>query len=685
LEEGVGVLVAPAGSKVGSQLITTLDFDGVLSEGMFLSAKELGLQEQKSGPFYLEEPVEPGTPAEELLGSGDYLLEVEVTPNRGDLLSVKGLAREISALLGVPKRERPPMRYEEFGDLQVRLESPDCKRYRAGVVEGVKVKPSPLWLRRRLWQCGLKTINNVVDITNYVMLSEGQPLHAFDLKKLKLPLIVRDAKEGETLKTLLGVEKTLKPVNLLIADVEKPLALAGVVGGLESSVEEETTDVLLESAYFDPYRVRRSAKEVGMQTESSYRFERSVDIEGVRTAQDYAISLLLELAGGRLTALKDVYPEPYKPRRVFLSADKYRRYAGQELDRVFASETLQRLEISHTLKEEGVEAYVPSHRSFDLQGEADLVEELLRVQGYEKVKSSPLKVVARPSEVETLQDRVRDLMVSRGFSEVVTFSFESSELYEKLSLPLPTLEVVNPLSKSQRFLRNTLIPSLLRVCLENARNYNHHMAIFEVAKVYEEEEELRLGFLMTGYRSLFPQAEHTPYEALSLVQDLLELYGADCQSQASDYRLFHPNLQRSFALNGELVAVVGVLNPELQEELELWHRVLLGEVRLSKLRAQRKAYKPLSYFPPAVRDITLLVDKDVGVDKLISYVKKLELVEEVKVFSIYTDPKLGEGKKSVSLRLTLRSKEETLSDQQVSKLVEGLLKELEDHFGAKLR
>ncbi|MCS7263001.1 MAG: phenylalanine--tRNA ligase subunit beta, partial [Aquificaceae bacterium] len=422
LEEGVGVLVAPAGSKVGSQLITTLDFDGVLSEGMFLSAKELGLQEQKSGPFYLEEPVEPGTPAEELLGSGDYLLEVEVTPNRGDLLSVKGLAREISALLGVPKRERPPMRYEEFGDLQVRLESPDCKRYRAGVVEGVKVKPSPLWLRRRLWQCGLKTINNVVDITNYVMLSEGQPLHAFDLKKLKLPLIVRDAKEGETLKTLLGVEKTLKPVNLLIADVEKPLALAGVVGGLESSVEEETTDVLLESAYFDPYRVRRSAKEVGMQTESSYRFERSVDIEGVRTAQDYAISLLLELAGGRLTALKDVYPEPYKPRRVFLSADKYRRYAGQELDRVFASETLQRLEISHTLKEEGVEAYVPSHRSFDLQGEADLVEELLRVQGYEKVKSSPLKVVARPSEVETLQDRVRDLMVSRGFSEVVTFS-----------------------------------------------------------------------------------------------------------------------------------------------------------------------------------------------------------------------------------------------------------------------
>ncbi|MCS7262644.1 MAG: phenylalanine--tRNA ligase subunit beta, partial [Aquificaceae bacterium] len=230
-----------------------------------------------------------------------------------------------------------------------------------------------------------------------------------------------------------------------------------------------------------------------------------------------------------------------------------------------------------------------------------------------------------------------------------------------------------------------LIPSLLRVCLENARNYNHHMAIFEVAKVYEEEEELRLGFLMTGYRSLFPQAEHTPYEALSLVQDLLELYGADCQSQASDYRLFHPNLQRSFALNGELVAVVGVLNPELQEELELRHRVLLGEVRLSKLRAQRKAYKPLSYFPPAVRDITLLVDKDVGVDKLISYVKKLELVEEVKVFSIYTDPKLGEGKKSVSLRLTLRSKEETLSDQQVSKLVEGLLKELEDHFGAKLR
>ncbi|MDW8033019.1 MAG: phenylalanine--tRNA ligase subunit beta [Aquificaceae bacterium] len=685
LKEGDGVLLALPEAKVGSMCVKKREFEGFLSQGKLLSPRELGLEDQREGLLTFEEDIKPGTSAQDILGFGEYLLEVDPTPNRGDLLSLKGLAREISALLGLKKKERKYPLYEETGEIDIRVESKDCKRYRAATIEGVKVKPSPLWLKRRLWQCGIKTINNLVDITNYVMLLEGQPLHAFDLKELRPPLLVRDALEGELLKTLLGTEKNLNPLNLLIADAEKPLALAGVVGGLESSVKEKTESILLESAYFDPYRVRRSARSLGLQTDSSYRFERNVDIEGVRSAQDLAISLILEVAGGSLTALKDVYPEPYQPKRVFLSLEKYRKYSGEDFDREFISKTLTSLEVPHRLQRCGVEAYIPSHRSFDMHRDVDLLEELLRVKGYGELRTQPIRVLSKPSEVEHLEETLRNFMVGRGFSEVLTFSFEDPELYRELSLPLPTLEILNPLNKSQRFLRNSLIPSLLRVCLENTRNYNYNMAIFELGKVFEEEEETRLGFLMTGYRRLFPEEEHSHYGALSLLQDLLNLYAEGYRSETSHLPLFHPNLQRCFFLGEEPIALLGVLNPELQERLELKHRVILGELSLKKLRKVRRVYKPLAHFPPAVRDITLLVDKGVGVDKLISHIRSKELMEDVKVFSVYTDPRFGEGKKSVSFRLTFRSKEGTLSDQQVKELVDGLLRELEEEYGAKLR
>lgn len=685
IKEGDGVLLALPNARVGEACITERSFDGVVSQGMFLSAKELGLEDKQEGVLTIGENIKIGTSAYDLLGFGEYILEIEPTPNRGDLLSIKGLAREISALLRLKRKERVYPQYEDFGHLDIRLESVDCKRYRGAIIEGISVKPSPLWLRKRLWQCGIKTVNNIVDITNYVMLLEGQPLHAFDLSKIKLPLVVRDAKSGESLKTLMGTEKSLSPVNLLIADGEKPLALAGVVGGLESSVEEQTQSILLESAYFDPYRVRKSARSLGIQTDSSYRFERNVDIQGVKTAQNLAIDLILKLSGGKLTALRDVYPEHYQPRRIFLTIEKFKRYSGKDFDRNFISDILNRLEIPYELQRCGVEVHVPPHRSFDMQRDVDLIEELLRIMGYSNLQSTPLKVIARASEVEGIEDKVRDFMVGRGFSEVITFSFEDLELYESLSLPLPQVQVVNPLNKSQRFLRTSLLPSLLRVCIDNTRNYEYSMAIFEIGKVFLEEEETRLGFLMTGYRRLFPEEEYSPYDAMSLLQDLLRAYAQEYTSASSDFGFLHPNLQRAFFVENELVAFFGVLNPEVQKGLSIRHRVILGEVNLNRLREKRSLYRPYSTFPPVVRDISLFMDKERDVDKLISYIKSKELVESVKVFSLYTDPRLGEGKKSVSFRLTFRSKEGTLSDERVNTLMNELLKELEEKFGARLR
>ena len=687
LKEGTGVLLALPNAKVEKVCFSAKDFDGIVSQGVFLTAKDLHLEDQEEGILTLEEDIKPGTSAYDLLGFGEYILEIEPTPNRGDLLSVRGLAREISALLGLPKKTRSYPNYEKEGDIDIRIESKDCKRYRGALIEGVKIKASPLWLKKRLWQSGIKTINNIVDITNYVMLLEGQPLHAFDYQALKLPLLVRDAYEGESIKTLMGVEKLLTPINLLIADSEKGLAIAGVVGGLESSVVESTQSILLEAAYFDPYRIRKSAKSLGIQTESSYRFERNVDIENLKNSQNLAIDLILKLAGGELRATRDVYPEPYAPKKVFLSIEKYRKYSSKDFDREFISNTLSALEIPFEIKRCGVEAYIPSHRSFDMGRDVDIIEELLRVMGYSEIDNQDLRVYSKPSRILTLEDKIRTFMVNRGFSEVITFSFEDLDYYKLLSLPEPELEILNPLNKSQRFLRTSLIPSLLRVCVENSRNYNYHMAIFEVGKVFTKEgEETRLGFLMTGIRSLFPQEEeYSLYHGLSLLQDLMRLYAKNYTSQKSQIPFLHPNLQRSFSIEDKEIAFMGRLNPAIEKELELRYRVIVGEVSLKYLKEIRKAYKPLSHFPPLIRDITLIVDKEVDVDKLIQYIRSMEMVEEVKVFSIYIDPKIGEGKKSVSFRTLFRSKEGTLSDQEVNSIVEKLLIDLEKDFGAKLR
>ncbi|MCX8164676.1 MAG: phenylalanine--tRNA ligase subunit beta [Aquificaceae bacterium] len=685
LKEGDGVLVALPNARLGDKCITVREFYGVLSHGMLISASELGIEDQQEGVLKIEDDHEPGTSAYDLLGFGEHLLEVEPTPNRGDLLSVRGLAREISALFRLKKKGRKYPSHSKMGGLEISLESEDCRRYRAVLIEGVRVLPSPLWLKKRLWQCGFRTINNLVDITNYVMLLEGQPLHAFDFKKLRMPLLVRDAREGEVLKTLTGTEKTLNAQNLLIADQEKPLALAGVIGGLDSSVKEDTQAILLESAYFDPYRIRKSAKSLGIQTESSYRFERSVDIDGVERAQDLAISLILELAGGEITALSDIYPNPYQPKKLFLGVEKYRRYSGEDFDRQFISKALSDLEIPHKFQRCGLEVHVPPHRSFDLQRDVDLVEELMRLRGYPNIRELPLKTVSKPSQVESLEDLVRQFMIDRGFSEVITFSFDSSYFYEILSISPSSLEIVNPLNKSQRFLRASLLPSLLRVCVDNIRNYNYHMAIFELGKVFQEEEETRLGFLMTGNRRLFPEEEYSPYHALSLLQDILGLYSETYRTEVSNLPYFHPAFQRSFFVEDESIAFFGVLNPELQDHLGIRQRVIMGELRLGKLKRTRRSYRQIAHYPPVVRDITLFMDKGVDVDKLISHIRSKELMEDVRIFSLYTDERLGEGKKSVSFRLTFRSREGTLSDQLVNELVEGLLKELEEKFGAKLR
>ncbi len=679
LKKGEGVLVALPGARISGKVIKEKEFSGVVSQGMMLSASELGLEDGSEGVIKVDEDYPLGTPGKKVLGFGEPMLEIEITPNRGDLLSILGIARELSALFDRPIKQLEEYKLEDFGALDIRIEDSDCKRYRGILIKGLEVKDSPLWLRRRLWQCGIRSINNVVDITNYIMLERGQPLHAFDWDKIEGGITVRSAKAGESINTLMGTYKQLTEKNLVIADSRKILAIAGVVGGAESAVDKNTKNILLEGAYFDPYRIRKSARSLGIQTESSYRFERNVDVESLKVHQNSATELILKLAGGRVDAVKDIYPEPYKPIKIFLSFGKYKRYAGEDLEEEYALKVLQRLGFECSKSTCRLEVLVPAFRSFDIKGEVDLIEEILRVKGYDGLKPEPLPIPSKPKRVNKLESVIRTFLSSRGFFEVLNFSYESLDLYLVLGLEQPKLEIANPLLKDERFLRTSLIPSLIRSYLYNQKNFLQKVSIFELGKVFfEDREERRLGLLSCDNHSL--------EDFRALVSDLLTYMSVDHFSQKSNYPFLHPNLQVDLFADEEKIGFLGVLHPLIQRQLDIKSSVLIAELYIEKIEPKKHKYRSLSNYPPVIRDLSLVMDKDQPVDKLIIYIRRLEEVEDLSVFSVWTKEEvLGEGKKSVGIRLFLRSTKGSMSDEEANSIVFRLVEGLKKEFNVNLR
>jgi len=689
LREGEGVIVALPGARVGERCVERREIGGVVSEGLLLSPGDLGLEEDEGGVLKLEGDLDPGADAAELLGFGEKLIELDITPNRGDLLSVRGLARDLSAIFGLEKKKGSEPSLQAGGELSIEIEDGDCDRYRGVVIAGVRVGRSPLWMRVRLWQAGFRTINNVVDVTNYVLLQEGQPLHAFDLRRLSGGIVVRGAYPGERIVTLDGVERELNPDVLVIADRERAVAVAGVIGGLETSVTRETEDLLLESAHFNPARVRRGSRALGVQTESSYRFERNTDIERVDRAQDIAVELILRLAGGTVQAVRDLYPKRYTPERIFLSAGRYSRYSGEPFDEKEVGRILSSLEIPCTFKECGVEILVPAHRSFDLHRDVDVVEEIMRIRGYEAYPAQRLSV---PVEGKLWRDElleVRKYFRDRGLSEVVSISYEDPGIYDLMGMERPVLEILNPLIPSQRFLRSSLIPSLIRAALHNESHYSYDLGIFEVGRVFlKEGEEERAAVLLKGFRSLYPPAEWEPGELTALFQGLGETYLKRVEFGTSSLPFLHPHVQSSILVEGEEIGYMGRLHPEIADRLELKRGVLIGEVKLKPLLRRRLPhYRRFSRYPPVIRDLALSVDKSLPVSKLLNEIKSHlgEKVEEVMVFDLYAGEKVGEGKKSVGVRMVLRSYEGSLLGEEVNALVDGLVRRLRELLGVEIR
>ena len=691
----------------GGARIERAKLRGVESFGMLCSARELGIDPDASGLHILPRDVAPGTPIVKALGLDDVLLEVNVTPNRPDALSHLGIAREVAAALGRKVRLPEPRLAERGGPaadaVRIRIEAPEkCHRYAARVVEGVRIGPSPAWLARRLESCGVRSISNVVDATNFVLLELGHPLHAFDLDKVAgAEIVVRTARPGEHLTTLDGKDRALDLDDLVIADRDRGSALAGVMGGGHSEIAGDTSRVLLESAWFAPPGVRRTSRRHGLKTEASYRFERGADPGMVVPALDRCAALIAELAGGAVRpGVVDANPRPYRPAEVRLRWDRPAQVLGMKVPREDARAVLAGLGLAERdAGDEGATFVVPSWRQ-DISIEEDLVEEIVRSRGYDAIPETlprlALETPALPPEAVATA-RVRDALEAAGFSEVVNFSFVApGELAAFDPAARPVL-LKNAISAELSVMRTSLLPSLLRNAALNLRQRVEDVRLYEIARTYaglegpgDEPalERVQVAGVLLGRRSPLGWAVGGDrvdfYDAKSAVMAVVEALGiADAIFAAGGVSWAHPRHSSGVRRgDGTSYGCVGELHPRVAAAFELPRGVLAFELDLAALVAGARLvprYGGIPRFPAVLRDLAVVVGEGVQAAQVIAAVRAEPLVEDAMLFDVYTGAPIPAGKKNLALALRYRAAERTLTDAEVddahARIVERLRRE----------
>jgi len=714
VREGMLAPVATIGATLPVGLtIKRAKLRGETSQGMLCSEKELGLSDDAAGLMELPTDTPLGTPLSEALGLDDVVFELEITPNRPDCLSLVGIAREIRAETGNPLKP-PTFDLKESGtnarDLtSVTIDAPDlCPRYAARVIQSVKVAESPAWLQQRLASVGIGVINNIVDITNFVLMEYGQPLHAFDYDKLtENRIVVRRATDGEHITTLDEVERELTPDMLVIADAEKPVALAGIMGGYDSEITETTCDVLLESAYFNPSSVRATAKALGISTEASYRFERGADPGAVLAALDRAAQLIAELAGGTVCGgIVDVYPGQQPLTQIHLRPERVNFVLGTTLEAVEMAQILNRLGFDVDTTGEVYHVTVPTFRS-DVTREIDLIEEIARVHGYDNIPTTLPKgdiPVPAPNSKTEVRRRIKYFLLGAGLMEAVNYSFCDPNCFDKIRLnandPLRnTLQLRNPLSPEMSVLRTTLTPSLL----ENAQHNRNHqidtIALFEIGSVFlqdsEEKEPERVTGILAGQvgEGVYSDPYRPPdfFDIKGLVEGMLEVCGVvDWTLQKTDVRTFHPGRNAEVLMGDKRIGVFGEVHPEVLENYDLPYKAYLFEFDLEGLAeatAFAKRFEPISIYPKVARDLAIVVNKEILSDmptELI-YTTGGDSVDSVRLFDVYEGEQVPEGKKSLAYTITYHSATETLTDKAVNALHDEVVKRLNQELGAELR
>jgi len=685
---------------------------GVASSGMVCSEKELGISDSHEGIMVLPVEAPVGTPLADYLG--DTIFDLDITPNRPDCLSVIGIAREIAALTGQGLR-LPQVSYKEAASsidqqISVEIADPDlCPRYCASLVTGIKVAESPRWMQQRLLNCGMRPINNIVDVTNYVMLEYGQPLHAFDYHLIRgKRIIVRRASAGEVIVSLDGVERTLAEDMLVIADEERAVAIAGVMGGANSEVTEPTTAILLEAANFNPASIHHTGNALRLPSEACMRFERGIRPELTLPALKRATQLIMQLAGGKAArGVVDVYPGRRDSEPILLSMGKVKRHLGVEfsLDQIVGALSSLGFDCKRGASVSEVWVTAPYWRS-DIQQAVDLIEEVARITGYDRIPTTMLSQPLprqNPEPIISLKQKVTHSLIGYGFQEVITYSLTSLEALNKL-LPEPhplepvPLRVANPMTAEQEHLRPNLRTNLLAALSANRRHEDGGIRLFELGKVYlprpkelPDEPEMLCGILNGSRLETSWQGGDDSfdfYDAKGVVEGLLSQLGVAASFAASRDESLHPVKQAAIVIAGNKLGVVGELHPKVSSAFEIPRAVYLFEIDLTSLlpfTLGHKMFQPVSRFPAIVRDIALVVDAGVTHQRVTGIISSFPLVKQVSIFDVYAGDQVPPGKKSLAYRITFQSPTYTLTDEEVNKVQQQILDRLSSELGVTLR
>ncbi len=705
---GLKVATALPGAQLRTgRTVQAAEIRGVHSVGVLCSAAELGLGESADTLLILGAEARPGQALERYLRLDDMVLEIELTPNRGDCLSIAGVAREVAALTGArlktPRVPKATVRSRRTLPLKL-LARADCPRYCGRVIEGIdpRVTP-PLWLVERLRRSGLRSIGPVVDVTNYVMLELGQPMHAFDLDCLARRVEVRSARDGEGLTLLDGSERRLTAGMLVIADAERVLALAGIMGGRDSGVSETTRNIFLESAHFRPETVGRTARGLGLQTESSYRFERGVDPQLQGVAIERATALLLDIVGGRPGPVLDRALARFVPKRkpVLLRRRRVARLLNFDPGPGLAPRILRRLGMRVAKSNGGWRVTAPSYR-FDIEREVDLIEEIARVHGYERLPSRMPRISmgsSAASEARVPTSRLKEVLVDRDYQEVITYSFVDPALQALIAPSSHALKLANPISAEMAVMRVSLWPGLLQTVRYNRNRQQGRLRFFELGRCFVPTEqgltqEPMLGGVISG-PALREQWGAAPQEAdfydlKGDVEALLELTG-DAQAfrfTAGKHPGLHPGQQARVSLEGQEQGWLGALHPQVAAKLELSGPILLFELQASALQQGRvPAYREVSRFPAIRRDLAVVVDEGVSARQVMECVAAAagELLVDLQLFDQYRGKGIDSGRKSLALALTLQDYSRTLREEAVETVVGRVIETLQSRLRAELR
>lgn len=706
------VPIAKDGSELpGDVKIKTGKLRGIESCGMMCAVTELGLDladypgQIEHGIMILPKEYEKflGKDIVDVLNLKEEILDFEITSNRPDCFSIEGLGREAAISLNEEFKnphknlEKEVKTVDNIDGLKVDIEATDlCYRYIARVLKDVKIAESPEWMKRRLKACGVRAINNIVDITNYVMLELGEPMHAFDIENVAgKHIIVRRAKDNETIITLDETERTLNKDDLVIADSEKPVAVAGVMGGLNSGITENTKTVVFEAATFKRGSVRLTAKKLGLRTESSSRFEKGLSPEIAIRAINRAIELAEQIGAGKAVEEKiDVYPKKEEQKIIPFEPEKVNSLLGMNISREEMENILTKLGIE--IEENNLK--IPYFR-VDLERTADIAEEIIRIHGYNTLNSTLINAestVGAKTKEQKLQDKIKDFLVEKGFSEMYAFSFIGHKDYEKCKLDSSkAIKIKNPLGEEFSLMRTSMLPTVMQSIATNYNKKNKDVSLFEMGKIYEDEqgniakgeiatETEQIAFALYGKNADF-------YIVKGIIENILEISNiARYQLERENKVNLHPGRSAKILIGKDKIASFGEVHPEVLANYGINEKVYYAEIdieKFAKYGKNNKKYVSIPKYPAVERDIALVVDEDIEVGQIENIISKKakNILEKAELFDIYRSDKLGENKKSVAYELIFRAKDRTLTDDEIKNTMEVITKELQANLGAELR